>query len=278
MDGEGKRGEARAFPMETPERLALRAGPLEFSLAQSYEDVVQAYKLVYRNYLRAEYIEPHESGMRYSVFNILPETATVVAKLGKDVVTTASVIFDSPLGLPMDTIYKDEVDELRARDARVCEVTMLADRRRAGIRTIPSILKIFKLLLHHAHNRGRVTDILITINPSHEVFYTRYLPFDDFAGLRHYPSVNNAPALAKRQNLRTLFEEHKNHKLYEFFIDSSVPPEILETQHRFTEDELRDLFVVQRDILGRLPGFALDYVKDAYPEIDFDRVLSPVEK
>jgi predicted metal-binding protein len=152
---------------------------------------------------------------------------------------------------------------------------MLADRRRAGIRTIPSILKVFKLILHYCHNKGRVTDILITINPSHEIFYTRYLPFKDFAGLRHYPSVKGAPALAKRQNLRTLFEEHKNHKLYDFFIDSAIPQEILEAKYAFTPDQLRELFVVQRQIFQKLPGFALEYVKGCYPEYDFESIMAP---
>lgn len=273
QDRQGKGGVS--FPLETPERLALRAGSLELSLAQTRDDLLQAYELVYRNYLRAEYIDRHESRMRYNLFNALPETATVVAKLHKKVVTTASVIFDSPLGLPMDIIYQDEVDDLRSQGARLCEVTMLADRRRAGIRTIPSILKIFKLLLHYAHNKGRVTDILITINPSHEIFYTRYLPFEDFAGLRHYPAVNQAPALAKRQNLRKLFEEHTNHKLYDFFIDTAIPQEILETKHRFSEQELRELFVLTRPILRELPPFALDYIKSHYPGYDFERILAP---
>jgi hypothetical protein len=66
--------ELPSYPLETPERLALRAGPLTFSLAQTYEDLRQAYGLVYRNYLRAEYIDRHESQMRYAVFNALPET------------------------------------------------------------------------------------------------------------------------------------------------------------------------------------------------------------
>jgi hypothetical protein len=272
------RREAFSFPLETPERLALRAGPLSFSVAQTAEDLRKAYRLVYRSYLRAEYIDPHPSEMRYSVFNALPETATLVAKLRKEIVTTATIVFDSPLGLPMDTIYQDEVDQLRSEEARICEVTMLADRRRAGVRTIPAILQVFKMILHYAHNRGRVTDILITINPSHEIFYTRYLPFEEFAGLRYYPSVNNAPALAKRSNLRTLFEEHKNHKLYDFFIDSPIPAEIMEQKATLGEDDLRELFVEKRDIFPRLPEFALEYIKSCYPACDFDRILAPVKK
>ena len=154
---------------------------------------------------------------------------------------------------------------------------MLADRRRAGIRTIPSLLQIFKLMLHYVMSESDVTDLLITINPSHEVFYTRYLPFESLAGLRHYPAVKNAPALAKRANLPGLTETAKNHHLYDFFMETSTPERIFAHKKVLTEDELRELFVVKRRILPRLPGFAVDYLKQCYPDYDFDHVLAPVE-
>jgi hypothetical protein len=131
------------FPFYQVGRVALRSDSLLFSLAQTTDELFQAYSLVYRNYLRAEYIDPHASEMRYSSHNALPQTVTLVAKLRSSVVTTASIVFDSPLGLPMDSIYHDELEQLRRERARLCEVTMLADRRRAGMRTIPSILALF---------------------------------------------------------------------------------------------------------------------------------------
>ncbi len=278
MEDKVRRQIPPSFPLDTPERIALRADSLAFSLAQTTDEILQAYKLVYRNYRRAEYIETHPSGMRYSVFNALPQTATVVAKLKDTVVTTASIVFDSPLGLPLETIYQDEVDALRREGATLCEVTMLADRRRGGIRTIPSLLQVFKMILHYVRTSGSATDILITVNPSHEVFYTRYLPFEDFGGLRYYPSVNNAPAVARRANVQRLFEEYKNHKLYNFFVQNPIPAEIFDVKKHFTAEELRHLFVVQRSILPKLPEFAIDYLKTCYPGYDFAKILAPVEK
>lgn len=263
---------------DNTERIALRAGPLSFSLAQETEELLEAYKLVYKSYLRAEYIDKQPSEMRYNVFNALPATTTVVAKTKGSVVTTASIVFDSELGLPMDTIYQEEVDALRREGARLCEVTMLADRRRAGIRTIPSILQIFKMIFNYARSKGKVSDILITINPSHEIFYTRYVPFEDFAGLRYYAAVKGAPALAKRANIQRLLEDHKGHKLYEFFTQDRTPEDVLEAKAQFSEDDLRELFVEKRPIFPPLPKFAMDYIKSCYPTYDFARIMSPVEK
>lgn len=258
--------------------IALRADALHFTVAQSTDELAQAYRLVYKNYLRAEYIDPHSSEMRYSAHNALPSTVTFVAKLDDAVVTTASIVFDSPLGLPMDMIYKDELDVLRQQHARLCEVTMLADRRRAGMRTIPSILQVFKLVLHYTLRYERTTDIVITINPSHEAFYTKYLPFSDLAGLKYYPSVKNAPALAKRAHLADLKERSKWQRLYEFFMNANVPDLLLATKKKWTEEEMREFFVVKRDILGKLPPAALEHVKGRYPGYDFARIMAPVEK
>jgi len=273
---EGRQGPAD--PSDPAGTVALRADSLFFSLAQTTDELLQSYRLVYRNYLRAEYIDPHPSGMRYSAYNALPSTVTFVAKLRETVVTTASVVFDSPLGLPMDDIYKDEVDELRSRGARLCEVTMLADRRRAGMRTIPSILQLFKLAFHYTFGREGMTDITITINPSHEGFYTRYLPFTDLAGLRYYPAVKDAPALAKRLRLPETIEKHKDHKLYDFFMGSPTPGEVLEAGKRFTAEELRELFVVTRDILPNLGNAKIDYIRGCYPDYDFEAILEPVKE
>ena len=271
--------EGKSFLLDPLGRIALRADSLLFSLAQATDELTQSFKLVYRNYLRAEYIDPHPSNMRYSAHNMLPSTTTFVAKLRDAVVTTATVVFDSPLGLPLETIYHEEVEELRRQHARLCEVTMLADRRRTGMRTIPSILQLFKLILHYTLKFEKATDLVITINPSHEGFYTRYLPFDDLAGLKYYPSVKNAPALAKRAHLADLSDRSKWRRLYEFFMETPPPEEVFKAQKkRFTEDELRDLFVVKRNILPRLPDFAIEHVKSCYPDCDFDKILAPTEK
>jgi hypothetical protein len=265
------------LPVDSIMRLALRSDSLLFSPAQNTDQLIQSYQLVYKNYLRCEYIEAHPSQMRYTVYNALPTTATFVARLDGSVVTTATVVLDSPLGLPLEAIYGQEIAAMRADGARICEVTMLADRRRAGMRTIPAILRLFKMMFNYASGIEDITDIVITVNPSHEAFYTRYLPFQELGTLRYYPSVRNAPAVAKRINFSEITEEVRSGKIGAFFFEDPTPQDILSVRSRFTEEELRDLFVIRRDIFHKLPPFALDYVRSLYPQYDFDRILAPVE-
>jgi hypothetical protein len=257
---------------------ALKTDSLVFSITRTIDEILQAYRLVYKNYLRAGYIDEHPSEMRYSAHNASPSTVTFCAKLGDAVVTTASVVFDSPLGLPMEAIYHDELEVLRQQGARLCEVTMLADRRRAGMRTIPSILRLFRLIVPYAMRVEKVTDIVITVNPTHAAFYSKYLLFDDLAGWKTYPSVKNAPAVAKRVNLSNVQNKDKRPKLYEFFMGFEPPEEAFAGRKRFTQDELRDLFVVKRPILSGLGELALEWIKSQYGGFDFSAILAPVGK
>jgi len=274
MNTDSAAGEGPAAPSADVGRLALQADSLLFSPARSTAELVQAYQLVYKNYLKSEYVDPHPSEMRYGAFNALPSTATFVAKLNDEIVTTASVVFDSPLGLPLEAIYHDEVEGLRAEHLRLCEVTMLADRRRLGFRALPSILNLFRLILRYALTFEKTTDVVISVNPSHDAFYTKYLPFSDLGPLRYYPAVKNAPAVAKRVNLRTI-ADHKNHKLYGFFMESALPEEVFSHRKRFTEEELREFFVVKRPIFRELPPSKLDFIRSLYPEYKFERILAP---
>jgi hypothetical protein len=59
-----------------------------------------AYRLVYELYLEKEYALPHPSKMWLSIFDALPETATLVVKRGDGVVGAVTVVFDSDIGLP----------------------------------------------------------------------------------------------------------------------------------------------------------------------------------
>ena len=127
--------------------------------AQSLEELRSAYRLVYESYLRSGYIRPNPVRMRFSYFNALPDVVTFVGMLKGEVVSTVSVIPDSPLMLPMDEIYHEEMQGLREQDRVVAEVTMLADRRAAFRRTVSTVLRMMKLVFDHARSVLKANDL-----------------------------------------------------------------------------------------------------------------------
>ena len=75
---------------------------LTVELASSKEDFEQAYRLLHDVYVEIGFMEPHPSGLRLNVYNMLPHTSTIVAKINGEVVGTISVIRENPLSLPLD--------------------------------------------------------------------------------------------------------------------------------------------------------------------------------
>jgi hypothetical protein len=247
--------------------------PIDVRPARSFEELTAAYGLVYRCYLGRGYITPHESRLRLTLFNFLPDAITFVGVYQDAVVATLSLLPDSTAGLPMDEIYHDELEQLRTEGRRASEVTMLADRRVEIRRTLPMLLHLMKLVLDYAMYVLRATDLCITINPRHNDFYERYLLFTELGGLRSYPTVRNNPALAKRLDLTTVEERCQTHQLLmRLFFEQRTPDAFFEKRHRFTEEEVADL-VERADLVGQATPALVDRLREVYPNLPWEAWL-----
>ena len=96
------------MPQMAPQRIRPDCRP-----AVSRKEIKDAFRLVYRRYVERGYIEENPAKMRFTVFNALPDTTTFTCVLRGEVVSTATVVADSPAGLPADEIFREELDELR---------------------------------------------------------------------------------------------------------------------------------------------------------------------
>src|SRR6476620_9563536 len=103
-----------------------------------------------------------------------------------------TLIADSPLGLPMDEIYTDELRRLRDRRGYLAEVSALAMDPEYQSSGVPLLLRLIRML---------VSDLCITVNPHHAAFYRKAFHFQDIGGLKQYGKVNGAPAVALRLDL-----------------------------------------------------------------------------
>lgn len=181
------------------------------SIARCQSDLEDAFRLVYRSYVRAGLQVPNDIGMRMVRHHFLPTTEVLVAKLGRDVISTASLIVDSEIGLPAESMYRDEVEKLRDRGLRLGEVACLADRRESPARFIEIFRMLATLLAQAAVVRG--CDALIAAtHPRHARFYMRQLGFKRIGEIRECPYVRGNPAVP----LLFDFEERKGTKVYDF--------------------------------------------------------------
>lgn len=175
---------------------------IDFYLANSNDKLQEAFDLVSVEYKKDGYINA-DAKPEMPGYNFLPTSATFIAKLGNEIIGTVTIVGDGEKGLPMEEIYKAEIEKLRLSGKKIAEISQLALKREAfeSLKINPRkfqiaiLIPLFRLVYSFAKARG-IDKLCISINPKHDIFY-KSLGFEEIGELKYYPSVNNAPALAR---------------------------------------------------------------------------------
>src|SRR5215472_9347224 len=78
----------------------------EIGVAVGATETAAALRLAHDVYVREGYMEPHPLGMRILLpYHALKTTMVLVARRRGEIVGTLSLVFDSPVGLPLDELY-----------------------------------------------------------------------------------------------------------------------------------------------------------------------------
>ncbi|WP_045221329.1 N-acyl amino acid synthase FeeM domain-containing protein [Desulfonatronum thioautotrophicum] len=188
-------------------------------LAETKDEWSQAFGLVHKEYMEQGYItQPHPSALSYNIYNFLPSTCVFIFKSYLTVISTLTQIFDSPeFGLPMDALYRNELDELRGQGRKVTELSALATPKE--VRWCNLMVYLSKTMFEYSR-LSDVNDICIMVNPKHVRFYKAIFLFDDFGEEKFYDAVG-APAVALRLNYDTI-EEKLGEVYSEFDFESNL--------------------------------------------------------
>jgi hypothetical protein len=190
-----------------------------------------------------------------------------------------TVIFDSPMGLPADKLYKPELDVLRAAGRRPCEFASLAVAE-DGEGSSAVLVELYSCMSIYAREVLGATDIVITVNPRHAGFYHRTLLFEDLGPERCYDKVGGAPAILQRLDFEVQRESiRKEHKpqpegarrsrvLYRLFHpledDAAIADGLREAARPMTEQELGYFFVAATDILAEATPAQRGFIREQY--------------
>jgi hypothetical protein len=165
-------------------------------IASEREELEDAFRLLAMNYRACGYENQSTGLLRFTPYHVLPSTVVLVAKHEDCVVATLSVVPDTELcGLPMESVYRAEIDGLRQEGRRLAEATSLADRDLG----IHEFVRVFKTLIKvgmQYHVRQGGDSWVIAVNPRHRGFYQKVLGFVPLGPRRAYPSVKGHPAEA----------------------------------------------------------------------------------
>jgi len=182
-----------------------KAEGVVFKVADTREELEAAYRLVHDVYVKEGYADHHGAGIRVNLRYALPTTATIVGKDDSgEVVITMTAIGDSPLGLPMDMIFSEELYGLRRQGRYLVEVGALASHPDFRRRQQTLALYADKAITTYAMEYLGADDMVIAINPKHVWVYQHLLLFDVISsGVKQYHYVKGAPAVAMRLDFRT---------------------------------------------------------------------------
>jgi hypothetical protein len=201
------------------------ARPIVVKIASEMTEWEQAFRLVSANYqaIGAEPLNP--GAIRFTPYHALPDTATFVALENHEVLATMTLVLDNTLlGLPAESLYPDEIEDLRRAGRCVVEVTSLADRDLSTREFIPVFVALARLMTHYAIAQG-ADALVITCRPRHGNFYRKLMGFQPFGPCRAYPAVQNYPTEANLLDVPLL--RTSSPAMYERIIEDAPPPEAL---------------------------------------------------
>lgn len=256
----------------------------EFRVVRSLDELKKAYSLVYREYLKRGYATESPLYMKFSIHNALPQTLTFIVATGTDVIATATLVPDSPLGLPMEDTYGIELMRLREKKLKLCEITMLATHTalfREGrslmlnAKKLFMVFNLFKVVFDYVRIVLQSDLICVAIHPKHLLTY-EYLSFKELGGLKPYKSANMAPAIARYLDVNKAEVECKKRNrvgLYKMFFARTTPPKVYKHPYRFTFSDLKYFFTEKSDIFKKLPFRKKEFIKSCYPEYTLSDIL-----
>jgi len=176
----------------------------DISTARTAEDLQLAAELVRHQYVARGYFADTEHPDQ-DMGHQSRRASTVLARDGRHVVGTLTVVIDSAGGLLADGINGDVVDSLRSGGLRLGEIVRLAVSHQRDTDSRSVLAALFNAA-HGLCVANRVDELLIEVNPRHVGFYRRALCFE-VAGEEKMCRRVSAPAVLLRMRLSNLTGE-----------------------------------------------------------------------
>lgn len=255
---------------------------IKFRVVERPSELRAASNLVYREYVKRGYIQPNAARMKLSLYHALPDTTTFIAVHHKTgVLGTLSLIQDSTLGLPMDEVYKSELDVLRQQGHRIAEASMLSfDSTLLSSKALPMFhakkmvltLRLFKVMFDYLRCCTTATELVACFNPKHQILY-EFLHLQPLGGLRSYSIVSGHPAVARHLNVSETQRLATMYPVLEFFYGAVSARRRFLKRLQLSLQDLQELFVRACPILASLSPSEAEHLRRCYPQFALEPLL-----
>ena len=181
--------------LDSPRRTNMVVG-VTYKVAECRREREAAFRLVYDAYREAGLIPENPQRQRVTEYHLLPTTAVFLAIYDGKPIYTASLVPDDALGVPLDSLYHDEVEAMRAQGHYPAEVTCLAGRRKLFERReqFNTLVNLMGLTIQYAR-KNSVDRLMVAVHPRHAKFYQHFFGFEVFGELKSYAAIRGNPAV-----------------------------------------------------------------------------------
>ncbi|MBI1370215.1 MAG: hypothetical protein GC162_16385 [Planctomycetes bacterium] len=180
-----------------PRRTDATGVGLRYGVCTTLEQVVAAWELVYRCYLRAGMITSNHAGVHTLRRLVAPRTVVINGAIDRLTVSTLTACLDDPAGLPADELFADEVNALRRAGRVPFELGLFADRRERLFRSIDAMLELSRFAVYFGLSSG-ATDALMTSSPEQVTVLNHLFGFEPIGSARPDPRLNGRPVVLVR--------------------------------------------------------------------------------
>ena len=255
---------------------------IKFRVVERTSELRAASNLVYREYVKRGYIQPNAARLKLSLYHALPDTTTFIAIHRKTgVLGTLSLIQDSSLGLPMDEVYKSELDAMRRQGHQIAEASMLSfDSTLLNSNALPTFhakkmvltLRLFKVMFDYLRSCTTATELVACFNPKHQILY-EFLHMQPLGGLKSYSIVSGNPAVARHLNVSETQRLAAIYPVLEFFYGEVSARRRFLRRLQLSLQDLQELFLRVCPILASLSPSEAEYLRRCYPEFALESLL-----
>lgn len=260
---------------------------LRFKVAETQEELEQAFHLLHNAYVHEKLMSPHPSGLRVTKYHALSSTSTLIAIENNVVVGTLSLIRQSSFGLPMESIFN--LDGLPV-ESRLAEVSSLAIKKEYLHQRGRILFPLLKFLYHYSHEYFGITHFVIAVNPKWIDFYEGILMFKPLSKkvVQNYSFVNGAPAVGAVLDLNLaqkiyhqIYSQKKTHRnLSAFFQDLDTLNMEFPLRKRsmisdpiLTPTLLDYFFNIKTNCMSTMNDFELTHLRLTYDHSDYLRLI-----
>ncbi len=224
-----------------------------FKLAETQNELEQAFAVLHDAYVAESYMDAHHTGMRITKYHGLPMTAVLIAvDTRRDlVVGTISIIRNSPLGLPLDSVIN--LTEMKSQYSQIAEISSLAIHKDYRKDAAEVFWPMMRCLFRYSKDVMKLDAYIIGVHPSRHDLYTGIFGFKKVKSFeaKNYSFVKDNPVAAYVTSIKDqeawFLKIYSNATTESNWFDYCVKAELAQGQHYFSHPKY---FTAQKPVMN----------------------------